>query len=654
MISLNNIDLYFGSRPILKDVSFQINKRDRIGLVGNNGAGKTTLLRLILGKQRPDRGSIEKPPDLTTGYLPQQMKHSDKRTLFNEVKTAFDKILQQQKKMRDIDDEINSRNDYGSPEYIKLISKSSQINSHLDMLGIAKIDERIEKTLAGLGFRPEDFSRPTSEFSGGWRMRIELAKILLKYPDIILLDEPTNHLDIESIQWLEEFLADYSGSVIVISHDRTFLDRVTTRTIEISLAKIYDYKAPYSKYRVQREELKAQQLAAYKNQQREIAATERFIERFRYKNTKASQVQSRIKMLEKMEKIEIEEEDISSIRIRFPAAPRSGEVIFDAAGISKSYGSNLVLDDMSLMISKGQRIAFVGRNGEGKTTLSRILVGDLDFDGNLKTGHNVKMGYFAQNQDELLEEDLTVLDTIGRAASGEAGLRIRSILGAFLFREDDIDKKVKVLSGGERSRLALIKLLLQPYNVLILDEPTNHLDMRSKDILKKALDEFSGTLILVSHDREFLSGLVDNVYEFKDHKIIRYLGGIDYFLEKKRMDSLRQLEKKDSKPDKVKTNNVEASGNQSYREKKQFQKKLRKAAKDISICESEIEHLENRIKEITDKFHAPEKLEDSQESKDLYIKYEDLKKSLDKKLLHWEDLHEVLSGLKQSKHYQPS
>ena len=654
MIALNNICLGFGSRPIFKDISFQINRRDRIGLVGNNGAGKTTLLRLIIGQQDPDAGRIERPPDLTAGYLPQQMKHSDKKTLFNEVRSAFDHILELQGQLRKFKGEIESRTDYGSPEYIEIPGRSSRIYSQLDVLDSAKMDERIEKTLTGLGFRPMDFIRPTAEFSGGWRMRVELAKILLKYPDLLLLDEPTNHLDIESIQWLEGFLAEYRGSLMIISHDRVFLDRVTDRTIEVSLGKVYDYNAPYSKYRIKRQELKAQQLAAYKNQQRQIAATERFIERFRYKNTKASQVQSRIKMLDRMDKIEIEEEDTSTISIRFAPAPRSGEVVFDASGISKSFGGNMVLDDVSIMISRGQRIAFVGKNGEGKTTLSRILVGELDHEGELKKGHNVSIGYFAQNQDELLDESLGVLQTIERTAPGENVSRIRSLLGAFLFREDDMDKKVKVLSGGERSRLALIKLLLEPHNVLVLDEPTNHLDMRSQDILKKALKGFSGTLIVVSHDRQFLSGLADNVYEFSGHRITRYPGGIDYFLEKKRLDSLRQLEEKDRRPGKADPGAGGSSGRRAYLEKKDFQKRLRKTVRDISACENDIEDLERQIKDLTDIFHTPERLGDEKESNALYIRFENIKRELDSRLKNWEQLHDELSGLKESSYYSSS
>jgi len=651
MISLNNIGLSFGSRVIFKDISIQINPGDRIGLVGNNGAGKTTLLRVILGLQRPDSGNIERPSGLTAGYLPQQMKHTDEKTLLNEVRSAFDTILALQYEMRKIDEEVRRRTDYDSKGYIRLINRSSEINSRLDMLGIAKMEEQIEKTLSGLGFLPADLVRPTKEFSGGWRMRIELAKILLRHPDMILLDEPTNHLDIESIQWLEEFLSQYSGAVIVISHDRAFLDRITNRTIEISLGRCYDYKVPYSKYRKQREEQITQQLAAYKNQQRIIADINRFIERFRYKATKAAQVQSRIKMLEKMEKIEIEEEDISSIRIRFPSASRSGDIVFSTDSISKSFNGNLVLDNISLTIGRGDRIAFVGRNGQGKTTLSRILADGLEFKGQLKVGHNVSIGYFAQDQDGLLDESLTVMEATGAAASGDTGYCIRSLLGAFLFRDDDVDKKVKVLSGGERTRVALIKLLLEPHNVLVLDEPTNHLDMRSKDILKKALMEFGGTLILVSHDREFLEGLVDTVYEFKDHRIFRHAGSIYDFLEKKKIESLGQLENREMAGKQQKTGAAMASGKDAYREKKDFAKRFRKVAHDITDCESEIEHLEAEIKKMTEIFQSPQELHMDRDNKSLFTKYEQLKKELDQRLGCWEDLHRQLSELKKSKYY---
>ncbi|HAX17172.1 MAG TPA: glycosyl transferase family 2, partial [Actinobacteria bacterium] len=583
MISLNNICLSFADRILFNKISFLIRQKDRIGLVGNNGAGKTTLLKIITGEQSADSGNIEKPADITIGYLPQQMKHIDSRTLFNEVKTAFKNILETEKTISRLNKEIERRNDFHSEEYLKILNRIADLNTRLDNLGAGKMEEKIEKTLSGLGFTAKDFIRQTSEFSGGWRMRIELAKILLKHPDLILLDEPTNHLDIESIQWLEDFLSVYSGAVVIISHDRTFLDNVTNRTIEISLGNIYDYKVPYSKFSVLRQERRSQQLAAYKNQQKEIEDTKEFIDRFRYKASKAVQVQSRIRQLEKLEIIQIDEEDTSSLRIRFPSAPRSGNIVIDAAGISKSYGENIVLENIDFTIRRTEKIAFVGKNGEGKTTLSRIIVGDIDFKGNLKIGHNVRIGYFAQNQDELMDENLTVFETINRVATGEIRTKLRSLLGAFLFKNDDIDKKVKVLSGGERSRLALIKLLLEPYNLLVLDEPTNHLDMRSKDILKQALQNYNGTLIIVSHDRQFLDGLAEKIYEFHNHKITSYSGGIFDFLRKKKIDSLSELEIK-RKASNGKISSQQTVGKENYIEKKEFNKSLRKITNSIISC----------------------------------------------------------------------
>ena len=651
MISVNHISLSFGGQRLLEDISFQINAGERIGLVGNNGAGKTTLLRIILGTHPPDSGSIEKITGLSMGYLPQQMKITDSKTLIGEVKTAFSQITKLKTQASRLEREINERNDYESGDYLDLINRLSDINTRIELLGGAKVNEQIEKTLTGLGFRPEDFIRPTKEFSGGWRMRIELAKILLQRPDLLLLDEPTNHLDIESIQWMEEFLSDYSGAVIMISHDRAFLDNITNRTIEITLGKIYDYKFGYSKYVTLRKERRSHQLAAYKNQQKLISSTNRFIDRFRYKESKAIQVQSRIKQLNKMDKIAIDEEDISSIRIRFPAAPRSGNLIFDAVGLSKKFSEKTVLEDIDFYIKRGERIAFVGRNGEGKTTLSRILVGELDFTGELKTGHNVHIGYFAQNQDELLDESITVFNTIDRVAAGDSRTRTRPLLGAFLFRDDDIEKKVKVLSGGERSRLALIKLLLEPFNLLVLDEPTNHLDMRSKDILKKALQKFTGTLILVSHDREFLDGLVNNVYEFKDHKINRFIGNIYDFLQKKKIDSLRQLERKESKKSPELNVKNGSTGKENYIKKKEINKKIRILIDKISKCENAIEELENELDELTEQLESQDSYNKDPGNNSLFIKYGELKKNMDLKMDEWEKLHSEFEELKKSPYY---
>jgi ATP-binding cassette, subfamily F, member 3 len=652
MVSINHINLSFGGRILLDDVSFLINPKDRIGLVGNNGAGKTTLLKIILGLQIPDSGTVEKPSNLTMGYLPQQMTHIDSKTLFNEARTAFAQILEFENKIIVLNHEIEERTDYHSDDYLKLINKVSDMNARIEILGASKINEQIEKILMGLGFIPTDLIRQTREFSGGWRMRIELAKILLQRPGLLLLDEPTNHLDIESIQWIEQFLSDYHGAVVIISHDRALLDNVTNRTIEISLGRIYDYKVPYSKYIVLRKERRLQQLAAYKNQQKLITNTDQFIERFRYKATKAIQVQSRVKQLEKIQRIEVEQEDTSTIRIRFPAAPRCGNLVLDAGSLSKNYGEKIVLENISLVVRRGERIAFVGKNGEGKTTLSRILVGDLDFTGNFKIGHNVKIGYFAQNQDELLDGEITVFDTVNRIATVEAGTKIRALLGAFLFRSDDIDKKVKVLSGGERSRLALIKLLLEPFNLLILDEPTNHLDMSSKDILKQALKSFTGTLILVSHDREFLDGLIDNVYEFKDHKIKKYIGSINDFLEKKKIDSLRQLEIKQKEISGKTEDHSAGIGKVSYLEKKEFYKYFRKITKRITSCESTIERLENELEELTGLLESPTVSHESPGDHSLFLRYANQKKELDAKMHEWEQLHIELMELKKNQYYR--
>ncbi|HEY5500810.1 MAG TPA: ABC-F family ATP-binding cassette domain-containing protein [Candidatus Humimicrobiaceae bacterium] len=647
MVSVNHISLSFGERILLNDISFLIKTRDRIGLVGNNGAGKTTLLKIISGLQVPDSGTIQKPSDLTIGYLPQQMRHIDSKSLFNEAKTAFSVILELENKIHTLSLEIEKRTDYHSDEYLKLLSQVHDMTSRIEILGATKIDEQIEKTLFGLGFGIEDFPRQTLEFSGGWRMRIELAKILLQHPDLLLLDEPTNHLDIESIQWFEDFLSDYTGAVVLISHDKAFLNNVTKRTIEILLGKIYDYKVPYSKYVILRKEHIEQQMAAYKNQQKSIAGTKEFIERFRYKATKAVQVQSRLKQLEKIDLIEVDEEDLSAIHIKFPPAPRSGGIVIETSDLSKKYGDKHVLDNINLVVHRGERIAFIGKNGEGKTTLSKILTGSLDFTGSLKIGHKVKTGYFAQNQDELLDEEITVFDTIDRIAVGEIRLKIRALLGAFLFRKDDIDKKVKVLSGGERSRLALIKLLLEPFNLLVLDEPTNHLDMRTKDILKNALADFTGTLILVSHDREFLEGLADKVYEFKEHKITRYDGSINDFLKKKKIDSLRQLEipKNDTASKNEKKLTME--NKEFYLEKKEFYKCLRKITNNISICENAIGRLENELQDLSKQLESPVISNEDPSAQSIFTIYGLQKTELDLKMHEWEKLNTELNELRK-------
>ena len=525
MISLDNLTISYGGWTLFDGISFLINPKDRIGLVGKNGAGKTTLLRVITGEQQPTEGAVTINGECSIGYLPQQMRVADTTTLIAETAKAFDEVLRIEAEIERLNIEIASRTDYESEEYVELIHRLNVANDRYDILGGNTREADIERTLLGLGFKRTDFERPTKEFSGGWRMRIELAKLLLRRPSIFLLDEPTNHLDIESIQWLEEYLKSYNGAVLLISHDRAFLDNVTTRTIEISLGKAYDYKVPYSKFVELRAERRAQQMAAYQNQQRLIEKTEEFIEKFRYKPTKSNQVQSRVKQLEKLERIEVDEEDLSRLNIKFPPAPRSGQIVADIKGVGKAFDKKRIFSGAEFTIERGQKIALVGRNGEGKTTFARMLIGELEqTEGEIKVGANVNIGYYAQNQDDLMDGEFTVFDTLDRVAVGDIRTRLRDILGAFLFRGEDIDKKVKVLSGGERSRLAMARLMLEPYNLLVLDEPTNHMDMRSKDILKSALQKFDGTVVVVSHDREFLDGLVDRVYEFRDGGVKEYLG----------------------------------------------------------------------------------------------------------------------------------
>jgi ATP-binding cassette, subfamily F, member 3 len=632
MISVRNISVSFGSFDLLYDISFLINNQDRIGLAGKNGAGKSTLLRIIAGLQGPSSGQVDFPKDLTIGYLPQQMKVNDTTSIINEAITAFSEIIALAEEIDECNNEIERRNDYDSAEYFKLCDRLTIIEERYRMLGGTNYLSEVEQTLTGLGFERKDFDRPTKELSGGWRMRVELAKILLKKPSLFLLDEPTNHLDIESIQWLESFLAGYPGAVMLVSHDKAFLDNVTTRTIEISLGKIYDYKVSYSKYTEQRKERREQQIAAFKNQKKMIDDTEKFIERFRYKATKAVQVQSKIKQLDKVDRLEVDEEDTSTMNIRFAPAPRSGTVVIEAENLSKSYGSLHVLKNIDFKTERGEKIAFVGRNGEGKTTFSRIIIGETDYTGSLKIGHNVSAGYFAQNQDELLDESKTVFQTIDEIAKGDIRTKIRDMLGAFLFRGEDIDKKVKVLSGGERSRLALIKLLLEPYNLLVLDEPTNHLDMKSKDILKQALIKYDGTLIVVSHDRDFLDGLVKKVFEFRHNRIKENIGGIYDFLRKKKIENLKDIEKKD----KLKNDTVELNvsfNKQKYLEKKEYNRNLRKLRKRLEESEKEIENIESEILIVDKAFMQPGNNSPANE-KD-YLRYQDLKEQLNEEMNKW-------------------
>ncbi len=645
MVSVQDITVSFGSFDLLSGVSFLINDQDRIGLAGKNGAGKSTLLKVISGLQSPTSGLVDMSKEVTIGYLPQQMKIDDTTTVMNETLTAFSELLNLSAEIESCTREIADREDYESQEYLKLCDHLAVIEERYRMLGGTNFEAEAEQTLLGLGFERKDFERHTKELSGGWRMRIELAKILLRKPSLFLLDEPTNHLDIESIQWLESFLASYQGAVVLVSHDRAFLDNVTKRTIEISLGKIYDYKAPWSKYLVLRAERREQQLASYRNQQKMIGDTEKFIERFRYKATKAVQVQSKIKQLDKIERIEVDDEDTSSINLRFPPAPRSGTVVVEAKSLSKSYGNLKVLKKLDFRITRGEKVAFVGRNGEGKTTFSRIIIGELDHTGSLKLGHNVKTGYFAQNQDELLNENLSVLQTIDDVAKGDIRTKIRDILGAFLFRGDDVDKKVKVLSGGERSRLALIKLLLEPYNLLVLDEPTNHLDMRSKDILKQALMKFDGTLIVVSHDRDFLDGIVSKVYEFRENHIKEHLGGIYDFLRKKKIENLKEIEKKDTL--KITDNdNTVSSNKQRYLEKKEYERNLRKLRKKLEDSENEIERLENEIKAIDMAFMEPGNYSEAHQQN--FTLYQELKEKLNKEMERWTEYSEQVEEFTQN------
>ena len=645
MISFQQVSLQYGERKLFDNISFQINARDRIGLVGKNGAGKSTILKAIMKIASVESGQIVVPNDITLGYLPQEMKYTDSRSVLSEAMMAFTDLHQLEKEIDHLNHQLTERTNYESEEYMELAERIADRSERLHYLNSESAEANAVKTLLGLGFRESDLNRSTREFSGGWRMRIELAKILLQAPDIFLLDEPTNHLDIESIQWLESFLAQYHGAVLLISHDRAFLDRVTTRTVEISLGKIYDYAVSYSKYVNLRKERREQQLAAYRNQQKQIEDTREFIERFRYKATKAVQVQSRIKQLEKLDIIEIDDEDLTRINIRFPKAPRSGAVVVKTENLSKQYGNNLVLDKLELIVERGEKIAFVGRNGEGKTTLSKIIVGELDYTGELKLGHNVRIGYYAQNQDELMDSGLTVFDTIDRVAVGEIRTKIRDILGAFLFSGEDIDKKVKVLSGGERSRLALARLLLEPYNLLVLDEPTNHLDMRSKDILKQALVNYDGTLIVVSHDREFLDGLTEKIYEFRDKKIREYRGNIFDFLKKKNLESLHELNLNATSRLKKVNENEYSDQKSVYLERKEVDRELRKVRSQIDKLEQEIENSELKMTGMDSLLSKGEEITDPE----FFEEYNMLRKKVDGLMPKWERLQYELELLEEKR-----
>ena len=644
MISLDNLTISYGGWTLFDGISFMINPKDRIGLVGKNGAGKTTLLRVITGEQQPTEGAVTINGECSIGYLPQQMRVADTTTLIAETAKAFDEVLKIEADIERLTAEISSRTDYESEEYTNLIHRLNDANDRYHILGGDTRDADIERTLLGLGFKRSDFERPTREFSGGWRMRIELAKLLLKRPSIFLLDEPTNHLDIESIQWLEDYLKNYNGAVLLISHDRAFLDNVTTRTVEISLGKAYDYKVPYSKYVVLRAERRAQQMAAYENQHRLIEKTEEFIEKFRYKPTKSNQVQSRIKQLDRLERIEVDEEDLSRLNIKFPPAPRTGQIVAEVKGVGKAFGEKRIFSGAEFTIERGQKIALVGRNGEGKTTFARMLIGELEqSEGEIKLGANVNIGYYAQNQDDLMDGEFTVFDTLDRVAVGDIRTRLRDILGAFLFRGEDIEKKVKVLSGGERSRLAMARLMLEPYNLLVLDEPTNHMDMRSKDILKDALQKFDGTVVVVSHDREFLDGLVDRIYEFRDGGVREYLGDIWYFLEKRKVESLQDIERHDKPATTPKSTESATAGKLSYEQKKEQEKLIRKLRKAVENIEEETAKVEKQIAEYDARFAVA-----TEYNADDYAKYNALKEQYDHLMHEWEKASYELEITEQS------
>ena len=647
MISVNNLCVRFGGCELFNNIGFMINPRDRIGLVGKNGAGKSTLLKIICGELSPSEGNVSGSSDLKVGYLPQQMKILDKTiSVFDETKTAFNEILSHQKRLDQINDQISKIDNAESKEYYKLFEELTILNDKLAILGIENIDSETEKILKGLGFKSKDFDRFLNEFSGGWRMRIELSKILLQKPDLILLDEPTNHLDIEAIQWLEDFLDTYKGAVLLISHDRAFLDNITNRTIELNAGKLYDYKVSYTKFKVLQSERIQQQFSAYQNQQKAISDTEKFIERFRYQATKANQVQSRIKQLEKIEKIEIDDLDNASMNIKFPPAPRSGDIVVETKELSKNYGSLEVLKNIDFVLERGEKIAFVGRNGEGKTTLSRIIVKDLDYDGILKIGHNVNIGYFAQNQDELLDANLTVFETLDKVAVGDIRTKIRDILGSFLFSGEDIDKKVKVLSGGEHSRLSLAKLLLEPYNLLVLDEPTNHLDIRSKDLLKQALEKYSGTLIIVSHDRYFLDGLVDKVYEFRNKKLHQHVGGIYDFIQRRKIENLKEIEK-NNKLEKKSNTATSSNNKQEYIKRKERERKKRSLERKVSTLEKEIEQLEKEIATLNNILSEPDK-HDKSRLETTYKMFSRLNDRLKIAMNKWEETQENLDTFNQN------
>ncbi len=641
MISVEGLTVEFGVKPLFLNASFVINDRDRIALVGKNGAGKSTMLKILCGKQQPTSGNVAVPNDQTVGYLPQVMILQDDTTVREEARKAFAKVTQMKAKIDEMNRQLADRTDYESDSYMALVEKFTQEHERYMMMGGYNYEAEIERTLSGLGFTKNDFDRPTSEFSGGWRMRIELAKILLQKPDVLLLDEPTNHLDIESIQWLEQQLAQSTRAVVLVSHDRAFINNVTNRTLEISCGKVIDYKVKYDEYVKLRAERREQQIRAYENQQKEIAETKQFIERFRYKPTKAVQVQQRIRQLEKIVPIEIDEVDNSSLHLKFPPCLRSGDYPVICDQVAKSYGNHLVFSNVDMLIKRGEKVAFVGKNGEGKSTLVKCIMGEIPFDGTLKVGHNVQIGYFAQNQAQLLDESLSVFETIDNVAKGEIRLKINDILGAFMFGGEASEKKVKVLSGGERSRLAMIRLLLEPVNFLILDEPTNHLDMQSKDVLKEAIKAFDGTVIFVSHDRDFLDGLVDKVYEFGGGKVREHLGGIYEYLRFHNAENITDAlgsgtapKQEDQEKKTVANEHKEKDSALSYAERKEQQKKISRIPKQVKESEKRIEDMEAKLEELGKQLEQPENASDMT----LVNKYTELQSALDEEMQKWEEL----------------
>ncbi len=678
MISVDNLTVSFSGLDLFKDISFLINPKDRIGLVGRNGAGKSTMLKVLVGEQQPSSGSVSRNGACTIGYLPQQMKVADTTTLYDETESAFSEVIDLEKEIEQLTRQITLRTDYESKEYETLLHRLNECNDRFQILGGLNREAEIEKTLLGLGFKRDDFTRATSEFSGGWRMRIELAKLLLRHPSLFLLDEPTNHLDIESIEWLESYLKEYNGAVVLISHDRAFLDNVTTRTIEIALGKITDYKVPYSRYVDLRRERRQQQMAAYLNQQKMIDQTKEFIERFRYKPTKSNQVQSRIKQLEKIERIEIEAEELATLNIKFPPAPRSGQVVVEAKEVGKSFGEKQVFSGVTFVIERGEKVAFVGRNGEGKTTLARLVIGESEpTHGVVRIGYNVHTGYYAQNQDDLMNGELTVFDTLDRVAVGDVRTKLRDILGAFLFRGEEIDKKVKVLSGGERARLAIARLMLEPYNLLVLDEPTNHMDMRSKEILKNALEKYDGTVIVVSHDREFLDGLVSKVYEFRNGRVKEHLGGIYDFLRDRRIESMRELDLPDAPVERsvrgaksgkslasesggkrpacdaplngtTQPMKSSLSGKEFYTLKRGAERQLRKVERDVEQAEEQIMTLEKEIARMDKQLADPAAHDIDLSNGTFYAQYTELKSRLSKLTYRWEELNIELENAQEA------